>query len=410
MISVFLNIEGEKHFVGRLLRQDSGNFFQYTPEFIATGLQISPFYLPLNNTVFKAPATPFNALHGVFADSLPDGWGLLLMDRFLRQKGINVKMLTPLDRLLYIGSTGMGALTYEPDYSEPSSSSRLDLFELSREASQVYAGKQQDILPELIRAGSSPGGARPKVVVGIKDDHIISGERDLPEGYQAWIIKFHASQNKDDEGLIEEAYARMLRLAHINMPPTQLLAVKDKYYFAVKRFDRINNQRLHVHSLAGLSNADFRIPDFDYEKLLRLTLLLTKRSEDAIQVYRQMVFNILANNQDDHTKNFSFIMDRKGTWRLSPAYDITFNYWHGGEQSMSVDGYGKNVPEPVFYNLGALCELDEQGVRQVFTETFEVLSQWQLLANELGIDDQHRNEIQENFNNLFHQYHSMSKI
>ena len=137
MISVFLDIEGRKHFVGRLLRQDTGDFFQYTPEFIATKLQISPFYLPLNNTVFKAPATPFNALHGVFADSLPDGWGLLLMDRFLRQKGINVKMLTPLDRLLYIGSTGMGALTYEPDlFRTPRSSSRLDLFELSREASQ----------------------------------------------------------------------------------------------------------------------------------------------------------------------------------------------------------------------------------------------------------------------------------
>ena len=407
MIHVFLTIEGQKYFVGRLLSQDSGNFFQYSPEFINTGLQISPLHLPLNNTIFKAPATPFNGLHGVFSDSLPDGWGLLLMDRFLRQKGLNVKKTTPLDRLLYIGSTGMGALSYEPDHSEPSSNSHLDLFELSREASEVIAGKQEDILPALIKAGGSPGGARPKVVVGIKDNLIISGERDLPDDYQAWIIKFHASQDKD-EGLIEEAYARMLRLSHINMPSTQLLAAKDKHYFAVRRFDRINNQRLHVHSLAGLSHANFRIPDFDYEKLLRLTVMLTKNTDDAIQVYRQMIFNILANNQDDHTKNFSFIMNGKGTWRLSPAYDITFNYCHGGEQSMSINGYGKNIPEQTFYKLGALCNLDKHKVRQVFSETFEALSQWPVLADELGISSQNRNDIQENFNQLFNQYHSMA--
>ena len=407
MIHVFLSIEGQKYFVGRLLRQDSGNFFQYSPEFLNTGLQISPFHLPLNNTIFKAPATPFNGLHGVFSDSLPDGWGLLLMDRFLRQKGLNVKKFTTLDRLLYIGSTGMGALSYEPDHSQPSSCNHLDLFELSREASEVIAGKQQDILPALIKARGSPGGARPKVVVGIKDNLIISGERDLPDDYQAWIIKFHASQDKDKD-LIEEAYARMLRLAHINMPSSQLLAAKDKYYFAVRRFDRINNQRLHVHSLAGLSHANFRIPDFDYEKLLRLTVMLTKNTDDAIQVYRQMIFNILANNQDDHTKNFSFIMDGKGTWRLSPAYYITFNYCHGGEQSMSINGYGKNIPEQTFYKLGALCDLDKHKVRQVFSETFEALSQWPVLVNELGISSQNSNDIQENFNQLFNQYHSMA--
>ena len=408
MISVFLVIEGRKYWVGRLLKQDTGVYFQYAPEFIATGFQISPFNLPLNTTVFKAPSTPFNGLHGVFADSLPDGWGLLLMDRFLRQKGINVKKLSSLDRLLYIGSTSMGALTYEPDLSEPAATDGLlDLFELSLEAAKVFAGKQDDILPELIRAGSSPGGARPKVLVGIKGDQIVSGERDLPDGYEAWIVKFHTSQANTDEGLIEEAYARMLRLAHINMPPTQLLTVKNIGYFAVKRFDRCNNQRMHVHSLAGLVNANFRVADFDYEKLLRLTMLLTKNTEDVIQVYRQMVFNILANNQDDHTKNFSFVMNGMGIWRLSPAYDITFNYCNGGEQSMSIDGYGKNIPESVFYDLGELINLDAHAVRQIFSETFEAISNWSRLAKELGINSQHAKEIQEFFNDLLKQYGSM---
>jgi serine/threonine-protein kinase HipA len=402
MINIFLSIEGQKLPVGRLLRKDQHNYFQYTPEFISTGMQISPFHLPLNNQVNKAPDAPFNGLHGVFADSLPDGWGLLLMDRFLRQKGINVRDITPLDRLLYIGATGMGALTYEPDRSEPSTYDSLNLSTLSHEATEVYAGKQEDILPELIRAGGSPGGARPKVVVGIKGGQIVSGERDLPEGYQAWLIKFHATN--DNEGLIEEAYARMLRLADINMPETQLLMVNGKQYFTVKRFDRVNNQRLHVHSLAGLSHANFRMPDFDYEKLLRLTSILTRNQDDAKQVYRQMVFNILGNNQDDHTKNFSFVMDGKGVWRLSPAYDITFTQCHGGEQSMSVAGYGKNIPANVFVKLGVLCGIDASGVGQIFAEIFEALSQWKALAHELGVDAQQRNKIQHNLDAMAKQY------
>ena len=407
MINVFININGQKLAVGRLVSKDKQTYFQYNPEFIATGLQLSPFHLPLNNQVNKAPQKPFNGLQGVFADSLPDGWGLLLMDRFLRQQGFNIADITPLDRLLYIGSTGMGALTYEPDRSIPSTYGNLDLSVLSHEANEVYAGKQVDILPELLRAGGSPGGARPKVVVGIKGDQMISGEQDLPEEYQAWLIKFHATHA--DEGLIEEAYARMLKLAYITMPETQLMSANNTQYFAVKRFDRINNQRLHVHSLAGLTQADFRVPDFDYEKLIRLTLILTRNVEDAQRVYRQMVFNILANNQDDHTKNFSFIMDSQGVWRLSPAYDVTFNRGYSGEQSMSVDGYGKLIPEQVFLKLGRLCEFDDTGVRQIFTDTFEALSEWQSLAKQLGIDSVHTNEIQQRFNDLFKQYSLMSR-
>lgn len=406
MITVFLNVGKQKHSVGRLLQQGSGIFFQYNEAFIKTGLNISPLHLPLNNRLYKATDRPFNGLHGVFSDSIPDGWGLLLMDRFLRQKGVNVRKITSLDQLLYIGSTAMGALSYEPDYSEASTEDHLDLFELSQEASLVYSGKQQDILPELIKAGGSPGGARPKIVVGIKDDLIISGEGDLPEGYQGWIIKFHTSP-ESDEGLIEEVYARMLRLANINMPITQILRVQNNSFFAVKRFDRINNQRVHLHSVAGLVNADFRTPDFDYEKLIRLTLLLTKNTQDAVQVYRQMVFNILAHNQDDHSKNFSFLMDPNGTWRLSPAYDITYNYCFAGEQSMSVDGYGKNIPENVFYKLGTLCGLDQQGVTTIFSEIFEALSQWGVLADELGIIRHTKHEIQDDFNILFNQYHFM---
>lgn len=411
MITVKLSLGNEKQTVGRILKIDGKSFFQYSPEFLASGLNLSPFKLPLQQAVIEMPRMPFSGISGVFADSLPDGWGMLLMDRYLRQKGVNVQAISQLDRLLYIGSTAMGALSYEPDYSEQASNNELNLFELSHEASEVFHGSKKDVLPELLRAGGSPGGARPKIVVGINGESIISGEKELPPGYDAWIIKFHASKDKgDNEGLIEEAYARMLRLASINFPETQLLTVDNKHYYAVKRFDRINNERLHVHSLAGLVHANFRVPDFDYSQLLQTTNILTHNKNDMQQVYRQMIFNVLSNNQDDHTKNFSFIMDAKGEWRLSPAYDITFNQCHGGEQSMSIDGYGKNVPEHVFYNLGESCELDAQDVRQVFEETFEALSIWTTLSKELGIDSEVAKEIQGKFNDLYHCYDSMREL
>lgn len=247
------------------------------------------------------------------------------------------------------------------------------------------------------------------MVVGIKGDEIISGERKLPDGYEAWIVKFHTSQDKgDNEGLMEEAYARMLRLAKINIPETKLLAVDDKHYFAIKRFDRHDGHRLHMHSLAGLINADFRTPDFDYKNLIKLTSVLTKNHGDASRVYRQMIFNILSSNQDDHTKNFSFVMDGAGVWRLSPAYDITFSRCHGGEQTMSVDGFGRNIPQHVFYALGEMCGLGVDNINQIFSETFDALSQWGRIAADLHIDDAHRKEIQEIHNDLFALYGSMS--
>ena len=408
MINVFLAIGNEKLSVGRILKVDSQNFFQYSSEFLSKNLNISPFHLPLQSAVVEMPKIPFAGIHGVFADSLPDGWGMLLMDRYLRQKSVDIQKVSQLDRLLYIGSTAMGALSYEPDHSDPTTINALDLVELSREATEVYHGNKQDILPELMRAGGSPGGARPKVVVGINGENIISGERDLPEDYDAWIIKFHASKDKgDNEGLIEEAYARMLRLASINFPETQLLTVDNKHYYSVKRFDRSGNERLHVHSLAGLVHANFRTPDFDYSQLLQTTKLLTHSIQDMQQIYRQMIFNVLGNNQDDHTKNFSFIMDHKGHWRLSPAYDITFNHCHGGQQSMSIDGYGKHVPEHVFYKLGELCEFNTQDVSRIFSETLDALSHWKSISTELGIDSNIANEIQGRFNDSYNCYDSM---
>ncbi len=408
MINVYLLLEGKKHKVGKLLKTDNGVFFQYDKPFLKLGLPLSPFNLPLNNQVFKAPDEPFNQLHGLFADSLPDGWGLLLMDRYLRQKGINISSVTALDRLLYVGSTAMGALIYEPDLSEQNTETKLDVSALSQEAEKVYAGSTDDVLPELLKVGTSPGGARPKIIVGMQGDQVIAGEHDLPQGYEAWLIKFHTNiQPHSEEGLIEEAYSQLLKKSSVNMPETKLLNVNDKQFFAVKRFDRFDNKRLHVHSLAGLIHANFRVLDFDYEKFLKITSLLTKKDSDVEQAFRQMVFNILAVNCDDHTKNFSFIMNYKGEWRLSPAYDVTFNVGRNHEQSMSIAGFGKNIPERTFYELGEIFELDDAQVKQIFVETCDSLSHWHTTAKSLGVCNSTIQDIQKEIDRQFNQYRSL---
>jgi len=409
MINIYLNLEGNKYFVGKLLKTNHGIYFQYEKTFLEKGYEISPLKLPLSDQVFKAPDTPFDKLHGVFADSLPDGWGLLLMDRYLRQKGIDLTAVASPDRLLYVGSTAMGALSYEPDLSNKpneSNPSVLNLYSLSKEAEKVYAGSMDDVLPELLMAGTSPGGARPKIIVGIKNDQIVSGEHDLPEGYESWLIKLHTKHNSE-EGLIEEVYAKLLRKSSITMPETKILHANGKKFFAVKRFDRHENKRLHVHSLAGLVHANFRTFDFDYEQFLKITLLLTKNTNDAEQAFRQMVFNILAVNRDDHTKNFSFIMNGNGQWRFSPAYDVTFNMGIEEEQSMSVAGYGKNIPEKAFYELGENFEIDDEHVKQIFIEISESLSNWGSEAKLLGISNSTIQYIQKKIDEQFNQYKSL---
>lgn len=289
---------------------------------------------------------------------------MLLMDRHFRQKGVELGKITQLDRLAYVGSTAMGALTYEPDLSEGNGLSLLDMARISEDAEKIYQGEAYEVLPELAAIGTSPGGARPKALVGINGCQMITGERNLPEGYEAWIIKFHTTSDKKcEEGMIEAAYAEMAKLCGITMPETQLFHVNGKQFFGIKRFDRDNNNRTHVHSLAGLVNADFRRFDFDYESLFKVTQLLTKDRCSIEQTYRQMVFNLLAVNRDDHSKNFSFLMDGSGRWTLSPAYDMTFNMGVNGEQSMSVSGYGKNVPEKVLFALADKHEIDDEMVR-----------------------------------------------
>ncbi len=326
--------------VGRLLHQGHDLLFEYDPAFVAAGLNLSPFKLRFGVGVQKSDARFRQNLHGVFDDSLPDGWGLLLMDRELRRRGIQFP-LSPLDRLAYIGDSAMGALSYRPSIIDPDNDDQLfNLSEIAEASIRLYEGEIETVLPAMARAGGSPGGARPKVLVGINGNQMVFGEGDLPDGYEHWIIKFAAREDLKTAGKMEYAYYHMALDAGLNMMKSCLFEVGDNQFFGTRRFDRIGNERVHMHTVANLIDANFREPALDYETLCKMTSILTKNHQDLLMMYRMMVFNVAIENQDDHVKNFSFLMDDRGEWRLSPAYDLTRSILAGNEHSTSVAGKG----------------------------------------------------------------------
>jgi serine/threonine-protein kinase HipA len=314
---------GEK--VGEIVAGAQGQIgFQYSGEWIDKGYSLSPMQIPFDSFVHVAQTKLFNGLYGVFADSLPDGWGLLLMDRFFRRNGVNISEVGPLDRLAYIGTRAMGALEYHPEIKREHLSF-LDLGTLAKSAEKFIQGDTDDVLDELMITGGSPGGARPKVTIAFSDDfkQCISGFEAIPDGYSHWLVKFHSQEDGEYAGSTEKIYAEMAGFAGLSFPETKLLEVGGKRYFAVRRFDRAGNIKKHVLTMAGFIHADFRSPSLDYEAILGATGWLTKDIREVELAYRMSIFNVLAGNKDDHAKNFSFIMNDR--WMLSPSYDLTFS-------------------------------------------------------------------------------------
>jgi len=344
LLTVYLDAGGGRK-VGRLAVSNRQILFEYDTAFLASGIQISPLMLPLKPGVLVCPDMIFDGLFGVFNDSLPDGWGRLLLDRTVEKHGINRRQLTPLDRLAYVGSRGMGALSYEPDRSTTMpDDAPLALDRLAEEAAIVLAGENEEVFDELLRLNGSSAGARPKIVAQVNTgrDRIIHGAQALRAGYEHWMIKFPSSQDARDAGKVEYTYSLMAKDAGVEMPETHLFpAKKSRGYFGARRFDRVGDARVHMHSLSGLIHADHRHPSLDYDAILRVALLLTQNVVEVEQVYALACFNVLAHNRDDHAKNFSFLLTERNEWVFAPAYDLTFSYGPGGEQSAMVMGEGK---------------------------------------------------------------------
>ncbi len=317
---------GDSPNVGMLAEDRGRVYFEYAPEFLNTGLNLSPFRLPFAAGMFEHTDRDFGPLPGVFDDSLPDGWGLLLMDRHFRSRGLNVAEVSPLDRLSWLGTRTMGALTYHPPADrEDAGSSVFDLHDLARQSREILAGAAVEVLPQLLLAGGSPGGARPKVLIGLNPatGNIVSGEDDLPNSFEHWIVKFADKTDTPDAGAIEFAYALMAAVAGIDMPPTRLFeTAKGGRFFGVKRFDREGNRRCQVHTFGNLIQSNFRIPSADYADLLKATSLLTRNHQDVLRAFRRMVFNVLAHNRAPASPSPAFPTRRRSRrcrCRHSPA-------------------------------------------------------------------------------------------
>ncbi len=402
-IKVGLNFGNEILPVGRLAIHNSIIYFEYDEAFLQNNLEISPIKLPQQNGLMELPKDPFEGLAGVFNDSLPDGWGRLLFDRLLRSEGISPSDISPLDRLAYVGFNGLGALVYEPDQSFNINDERIDLDVLATHTKEVLEGESEEVIAELLSLNGSSAGARPKALIGVDSErkHIIHGTDLLIDGFEHWMVKFPNSQDGIDAGAIEYVYALMALDAGIEIPPIHLFpSQKGNGYFAVKRFDRNGNKRLHMHTVSGLIHNNFRFPSFDYEDLLSLTSILTKDIREVEKMFRLAVFNVMAHNRDDHSKNFTFLMNEFGEWKLSPAYDLTFSSGPGGEQSTMVMGEGRNISSRHLTQLGIEAKLSKEFVENVIEQTRSALSKWMLLSKDFGISKSNRELIEKAISKL----------
>ncbi len=319
--------------IGRLaLTKEGLCAFEYSAEWLGSGFSISPFELPLKSGVFIAKSRPFDGGFGVFDDCLPDGWGLLVLDRYLQQNGINPRTLTLLDRLALVGSAGRGALEFRPDRSLVSKQDYVDFEKLALEAEQIlgnedYSGKG---IEEFQYRGGSPGGARPKIFTRYDG--------------KEWLVKFRAKNDSERIGAEEYNYSLLAKKCGIEMPETRLFEGK---YFGVERFDRTLKGKLHVISMAGLVGADYRLPSIDYAHIFQACAMLTHNVAELWKVYRLMVFNYLIGNKDDHAKNFAFIY-RDGDWHFSPAYDLLPSDGINGYKTTSINDRIEPSKEDLF--------------------------------------------------------------
>ncbi|ACN15612.1 putative capsule biosynthesis protein HipA [Desulforapulum autotrophicum HRM2] len=396
VLNVYLKkSSSDKILVGKIAENQKTLYFQYDPQFLLKSIQLSPYKLPLQSDAFEHKDREFSPVFGLFDDSLPDGWGLLLMDRYLQRKGIIIDSFSVLDRLSFLGHSTMGALVYEPSMAHDSFDQLVDLQTMAEHSREIIKSESVEIIPELMRMGGSPQGARPKIVVGLKGDQLISGADDLPEGYEHWLIKFPSPKDTKDSGRVEMAYSLMARSAGIQMPTTRLFEVESgDAFFGIKRFDRKGNRRFHVHSLGGVLHSNFRIPECDYSIFLRVVSDLTKNQTEVERGFRQMVFNIMSHNRDDHVKNFAFMLNANNEWTLTPAYDLIYSGGPGGEHTMSVQGEGRNPGLEQVKQIGTGIGFKDFKVRNIIEEVAEAIQSWERFAGTTGVSKKSMTLIQ----------------
>lgn len=405
---------------------DSVPAFEYDKEFKQSGIEISPIMMPLSDRVYRFPElreiSAFRGLPGLVADSLPDRFGNTLINRWLSEQGRSPESFTAMEQLCYIGKRGMGALEYIPavDFNNTTNTD-IDITEMTRLASEVLSGREDKVLQgdnmgkmQLLEIGSSAGGARAKAIIAWNEQtkEVRSGQINAGDGFDYWIIKFggvngngdHDVEDKKQYTNIEYAYYLMAKDAGINMNECRLFSRDGYCHFMTKRFDRLNGKKIHMQTLAALLHLDYNIPNqIGYEQYAEQARKLGIGKSGIEQVYRQMVFNVVAMNNDDHVKNFSFLMDRKGKWQLAPAYDITYAYhpanrWISKHQ-MSVNGKVEDITGEDLIKSGNIMGLPRAFCRDVLEQVTDVVSNWFIYAEKSELSKERTEEIYGNLEN-----------
>jgi serine/threonine-protein kinase HipA len=414
--------------IGAIALEDNQDIarFQYAPEFVPSGIEVSPLVMPLSERVYQFPELrqqTFHGLPGMLADSLPDRFGNALIDAWLARQGRTPESFNAIERLCYTGNRGMGALEYAPAINPATnSSSPIDIDQITKLASDILSHRntlqgwlhdegRNAALHDILRVGTSAGGARAKAVIAWnpKTHEIRSGQINVPPDFEHWLIKFDGvTGNKDKEledpkgyGAIEYAYYRMALDAGITMAPCRLLEENGRCHFMTKRFDRLHNgEKLHMQSLCGLAHYDFNLAGgYSYEQALQVIRRLGLPMKDIEEQFRRMVFNIIGRNQDDHVKNIAFLMDKSGTWTLSPAFDMTYSFQPSGKwtsrHQMTMNGKRDQFMMDDFQACAKSASMKSSRVSGILDEVNSVIRRWRDYAEDARVLPEHRDRIQQ---------------
>lgn len=429
-----INVKYKRHNVGALSYNTDTDLgaFEYEPGFIRKGIELSPITMPLTNKVVSFPEldyATFKGLPGLIADSLPDDFGNAVMNAWIAAQGKSMADITPLQRLQYTGNRGMGALTYAPATKRKGLNASQDIniqslvsvaqemlderahFELALDR-QGHEDKEG--MMALMSVGMSAGGARPKAVLAFNDEftQVRSGQTNAPEGFSHYLMKFDGvnEHNKNKEtfgdpmgyGAMEYVYYLMARACGIDMAPCRLLDEGKRRHFVTRRFDRHGNDKIHVQTLNGLAHISYKnVGSYSYAEMFGIAKQLQLSPREAIQLFKRMVFNVVARNHDDHSKNFSFLLDDQHKWQLAPAYDLAYSYkedshWVNSHW-MSINGKRDNFTRRDFYSFIDLSPIfNKRKIDLIINETIEHVSRWRELATLNGVPGSLIGEVDKN--------------
>lgn len=392
--------------------------FQYMPDFVGSAMELTPIMMPLSPAPYEFPALPkeaFKGLPGMLADSLPDKFGNALIDTWLAAQGRTASSFNPVERLCYIGTRGMGALEFHPTMLKAArKSNRVDINALTALANQALNNREalagvlrgdddREMLEEILRVGTSAGGARAKAILAWNEEtgEFRSGQVKAGEGFTYWLMKFDGISNNSDKeladpqgfGVIEYAFYLLATAAGIDMSECRIHKEGGRSHFMTRRFDRsASGQKLHMQSLAALRHYDFNMAGaYSYEQAVETIRLLDLPAYDVEQQFRRAAFNVLIRNQDDHVKNIAFLMNRKGEWRLSPAYDVVYAYNPGGawtnQHQMSLNGKRDHFQLSDLVAFGQFCGLKPKKADAIIRDMHSHLENWLTYADKAGMPE-----------------------